>query len=141
MVAFTTYLFCAFWKHKLAQAQHATCAFNHQTCQCQEKQAQIDNTVSEWYTYTITKADEMGKWFDKKPHHFLDIFFQGSARIVNHHNNMNAYNAFKSLKATEEGNLMKLIMLQQEYHEEYEALTKEEKDELIEEFKHISKKA
>lgn len=34
MVTFTTYLFCAFWKHELAQAQHATCTLNHQTSQC-----------------------------------------------------------------------------------------------------------
>ena len=34
-----------------------------------------------------------------------------------------------------EGNSMKLTVLQQEYHEEYEALTKEEKNDLVEEFK------
>lgn len=33
-----------------------------------------------------------------------------------------------------EGNSLKLVALQKEYQEEYEALSKEEKDELIEEF-------
>jgi hypothetical protein len=34
-----------------------------------------------------------------------------------------------------EGNPTKLRVLQQDYHEEYDALTKEEKEELVEEFK------
>jgi hypothetical protein len=33
-----------------------------------------------------------------------------------------------------EGNPTKLQVLQQDYHEEYDALTKEEKEELVEEF-------
>jgi hypothetical protein len=67
----------------------------------QEKQEQIDKAVSEWYTYMLAKADELGKRFDKKPRYFLDIFFQGGAKMVTHHHNTNPCNAFKSLKAME----------------------------------------
>jgi hypothetical protein len=67
----------------------------------QERQRQIDDAVSEWYSYTLAKADELGKRFDKKPRYFLDIFFQGGAKMVNHHHKTNAYNAFKSIKAAE----------------------------------------
>jgi hypothetical protein len=67
----------------------------------QKRQKEIDEAVSEWYTYTLAKADELGNRFDKKPRYFLDIFFQGGAKMVTHHSNTNAYNAFKSLKATE----------------------------------------
>ena len=69
--------------------------------------------------------------------------------LLPQHGNTNPYNTFKSLKVAE-GNLyiinsryytnafisMKLLTLQQEYHEENEAFTstKEEKAEIIEEF-------
>lgn len=67
----------------------------------QERQRQIDDAVSEWYSYTLAKADELGKLFNKKPRYFLDMFFQGGVRMVNHRHKTNAYNAFKSLKAAE----------------------------------------
>jgi hypothetical protein len=47
------------------------------------------------------KADNLGKRFNKKPWYFLDIFFQGGAKMVTHNNKMNTFNAFKSLKAVE----------------------------------------
>jgi hypothetical protein len=65
----------------------------------QENQRLIDEAVSEWYSYTLAKADDLGKQFNKKPRYFLDIFFQGGAKMVTHHQKTNAYNAFKSLKA------------------------------------------
>lgn len=67
----------------------------------QENQQQIDEAVADWYAYTLTKADDLGKRFNKKPRYFLDIFFQGGAKMVTHNNKTNAFNAFKSLKATE----------------------------------------
>lgn len=67
----------------------------------QERQRKIDDAVSEWYSYTLAKADELGKLFNKKPRYFLDMFFQGGVKMVNHRHKTNAYNAFKSLKATE----------------------------------------
>jgi hypothetical protein len=68
---------------------------------CQENQRLIDDVVSEWYTYTLAKADDLGKRFNKKPRYFLNIFFQGGAKMVNHQEKTNAYNAFKSLKAAD----------------------------------------
>jgi hypothetical protein len=67
----------------------------------QENQRQIDDAVAEWYAYTLAKADDLGKRFNKKPRYFLDIFFQGGARMITHNNKTNAFNAFKSLKAIE----------------------------------------
>ena len=67
----------------------------------QENQRQIDEAVSEWYLYTLAKADDLRKRFNKKPCYFLDIFFQGSAKMVTHCNKTNSFNAFKSLKAME----------------------------------------
>jgi hypothetical protein len=68
---------------------------------CQETQRLIDDAVSEWYTYTLAKANNLGKRFNKKPRYFLNIFFQGGVKMVNHHHKTNAYNVFKSLKAAD----------------------------------------
>jgi hypothetical protein len=67
----------------------------------QETQQEIDDAVAEWYQYTLAKADDLGKRFNKKPCYFLDIFFQGGAKMVTHRSKTNAFNAFKSLKAAE----------------------------------------
>jgi hypothetical protein len=73
-----------------------------------ERQQQIDDAVGEWYTYTLAKADDLGKRFNKKPRYFLDLFFQGGVKMVTHRTKVNAFNAFKSLKAAEvnEGSLL-----------------------------------
>ena len=67
----------------------------------QETQWLINEAVSEWFTYTLAKAEDLGKQFNKKPQYFLNVFFQGGTKMVNHHSKTNAYNTFKSLKATE----------------------------------------
>ena len=68
---------------------------------CQEKQQAIDDAVSQWYMYSITKANDLSHRFNKKLRYFLDMFFQGSAHMVNHHSKVNPHNAFKSIKAQE----------------------------------------
>jgi hypothetical protein len=65
------------------------------------KQAQIDEAVGEWFAYTNAKATELAERFDRTQRYFLDIFFQGGARMVHHQENINPYNAFKSEKAAE----------------------------------------
>lgn len=77
----------------------------------QENQRRIDEAVAEWYTYTLAKAEDLGKQFNKKPRYFLDIFFQGGAKMVTHNSKTNSFNAFKSLKAIElnEGHFFSLI--------------------------------
>jgi hypothetical protein len=64
----------------------------------QEKQHLIDEAVGEWYSYTLAKADDLGKQFNKNLGTSSKILFRG-AKMVTHHQNTNAYNAFKSLKA------------------------------------------
>jgi hypothetical protein len=76
-----------------------------------EKQAAIDAAVDEWFELTMTKANELAERFDKKPRYFLDIFFHGGARMVHHHEKVNAHNAFVSLKAQELRDGMLLVLL------------------------------
>ncbi|KAJ7269468.1 hypothetical protein C8J57DRAFT_1066654, partial [Mycena rebaudengoi] len=98
------------------------------------------------------KAEELATRFDKKPRYFLDIFFQGSAHMVNHHEKVNTYNMFKSLKAADHREGMILFNsaihvylihflegasgiaapeLHNEYKAEYNMLTEEQKEELM----------
>jgi len=65
-----------------------------------EKQVAIDEAISEWYSYTLAKADELAERFHKKPQYFMD-FFQGGAHMVTHREKINPYNMFMSLKAQE----------------------------------------
>ena len=69
--------------------------------QREENQTAIDTAVDEWFSSTTAKANELAERFNKKPRYFLDIFFHGGARMVYHHEKVNAHNAFVSLKAQE----------------------------------------
>jgi hypothetical protein len=64
-------------------------------------QAEINNAIDEWTKSTLNTASELARRFDKKERYFLDIFFQGGAHLIHKHTKVNAYNAFKHLKAEE----------------------------------------
>ena len=52
------------------------------------------------WTNGSNKAGKLTKQFDKKPHHFLDIFVQGGVQMVCEQST-NPWNAFMSKKAGE----------------------------------------
>jgi len=64
-------------------------------------QTEISNAINEWTKTTLNTASELARRFDKKERYFLDIFFQGGAHLVHKQTKVNAYNAFKHLKAEE----------------------------------------
>jgi hypothetical protein len=53
--------------------------------------AAMDAAVDEWFDFTTAKANELAEQFNKKPRFFLDIFFHGGARMVHHHEKVNAH--------------------------------------------------
>ncbi|KAJ7241549.1 hypothetical protein C8J57DRAFT_1526695 [Mycena rebaudengoi] len=84
--------------------------------------------------------EELADLYDMKPRYFLDIFFQGGARMVHHQEKINPYNAFKSEKAAEareQGLAKNVPQLHMDHIDEYNALTDEEKDALVERFRDI----
>jgi hypothetical protein len=112
--------------------------------------------VGAWYSSTMAKVEELAEKYHKKPRYFLDLFFHGGARLVNERGTT-AWNAFLSKKADEvnrgksmlsafavsvlnfsydldSSHPMSLHEIQQEHRDEYDELTKEEKEELIREF-------
>ncbi|KAJ6605049.1 hypothetical protein B0H10DRAFT_1743191, partial [Mycena sp. CBHHK59/15] len=100
----------------------------------EKTQGEMDDAVREWVTETHKKAEELALRFDEKARYFLDVIFQGGAHMVNHHEKVNAYNAFKSEKAAElreNGEALNVAALHEEYHEEYTRLTEEEKAALV----------
>ncbi|KAJ7294037.1 hypothetical protein C8J57DRAFT_1041559 [Mycena rebaudengoi] len=104
------------------------------------KQEHMDTRINKWFSDTMALAEEMAVEFKLKPKYFLDIFFQGGARMVRHQNNINSYNTFKLEKAAEcreRGESKRAPELHREYFEEYSQLTDAEKDEYVERFKEV----
>ena len=64
-------------------------------------QTEISNAIDEWMKSTLNTASELARRFNKKERYFLDIFFQGGAHLIHKQTKVNAYNAFKHLKAEE----------------------------------------
>ena len=64
-------------------------------------QTEIGDAIDEWTKSTMNTASELARRFDKKERYFLDIFFQGGAHLIHKQTKVNAYNAFKHLKAEE----------------------------------------
>jgi hypothetical protein len=63
-----------------------------------ERQANIDQAVGEWYSATLVKARQLAATYNKKPRYFLDLFFQGGARMVQKRK-VNPWNAWISMQA------------------------------------------
>ncbi|KAJ6632055.1 hypothetical protein B0H10DRAFT_1937769 [Mycena sp. CBHHK59/15] len=86
------------------------------------KRAEIDDCVNEWFSYTWEMAETL----------------PSGAKMVNSHDKINPYNAFKREKAAEcrENREHKHVaQLHTDYIDKYHALTDEEKDALVEWFK------
>jgi hypothetical protein len=115
-----------------------------------EKQSRIEAYVQKWMEDTNQLAQTMAMEFDMEPRYFLDIFFQGGAHMVNHQDVINPYNAFRGLKSIElrerefsflisqssfqnyllEGIVMSAPDIHTNFFDEYEKLTKDEKNDL-----------
>ncbi|KAJ6568720.1 hypothetical protein B0H19DRAFT_1065529 [Mycena capillaripes] len=103
----------------------------------EKKQEEIDEAVSAWFTSTYAKATELAERFKRDQRYFLDIFFQGGARMVNHQEEINPYNAFKSIKAAEcreNGEFLNAAAIHRRYYDEYTKLTAEEKQAYVDKF-------
>jgi hypothetical protein len=135
-----------------------TAAQRKQKREAREETTQaIDADIDEWFTMTMTKAEELAEKYNKKPRYFTDRFFQGGARLVHGHRTT-SWNAFLS-KKTEEVNGGKsftqclieallivsdwvddasgstsLVDIIKDHRDEYEELSNEEKKEMVQEF-------
>ena len=74
-----------------------------------ERQANIDQAVGEWYSATLVKAGQLAATYNKKPRYFLDLFFQGGARMVQKHKKVNPWNVWISMQAEIANASMKVI--------------------------------
>ena len=68
-----------------------------------KRQAEIDNAVRTWKATTLTLATDLARHFNKKPHYFLNLFFQGGVHLVHKQTKVNQHNVFLSMKAQELG--------------------------------------
>ncbi|KAJ7267849.1 hypothetical protein C8J57DRAFT_1613969 [Mycena rebaudengoi] len=106
----------------------------------EEKQRKIDAHCAEWRDFTRAKIQQMAVEFDMKERYFEDLFFQGGVRMVHQQQNLNPYNAFKNAKAEENreaGISEDAREIHRNHIEEYEALSQEEKNDLVTNFAKI----
>ncbi|KAJ7802674.1 hypothetical protein B0H14DRAFT_3488258 [Mycena olivaceomarginata] len=96
----------------------------------EERRDQQDQAVLEWVSETFAKADELATRFKRTQRYFLDVLFQGGAHMINHQDEVNPYNAWKTVKAAESreaGEELTPEQFHERYIDEYRSLTEEEK--------------
>ncbi|TFK59157.1 hypothetical protein BDN72DRAFT_906111 [Pluteus cervinus] len=103
-----------------------------------ETKAEMNREVAAWTKYTLDKVAELAKKYKKDERYFLDMFFGGGIHLVNHHDKVNPFNAFMSIKARENRmdgeDLLKLKALQALHLAEYHGLNETERLAYVEEF-------
>ncbi|KAJ7815434.1 hypothetical protein B0H14DRAFT_2847772 [Mycena olivaceomarginata] len=85
----------------------------------------------------LIDSAELGTRHKLKPQYFLDLFFQGGARMIHQQKKVNPYTAFKAEKAAEcreRGESKKVPELHEEYFDEYKNLTDEEKQDIVDRY-------
>ncbi|KAJ7166463.1 hypothetical protein C8R43DRAFT_1122032 [Mycena crocata] len=100
----------------------------------QTRQAAIDDALGKWFSDTMALAEYLSVRYKHQPKYYLEMMFQGGAHMINQHGKPNAYNAFKSIKAAEcreRGEPKKAPALHRDYHDEYEALDDDQKQEYV----------
>ncbi|KAF7292671.1 hypothetical protein MIND_01165300 [Mycena indigotica] len=99
------------------------------------RQKEMDDDVAKWWADTQSTAKHLAEKYQKKERYFYDLFFQGGAHMVHSREAVNPYNAFKHEKAIENqknGVKENVEALHEAHHAEYQQLSEEEKNELVE---------
>ncbi|KAK7029459.1 hypothetical protein VNI00_014492 [Paramarasmius palmivorus] len=103
-----------------------------------ETRQKMNNAIREVGSYVRAKCLELAHDYKRKPRYFEDRIYNGGVKMVRQRNKINAFNAFKSLKAKENekagGKKLSAAELGSQLKTEYKALTKEEKEELVKKF-------
>jgi len=65
----------------------------------EQRQFEIDQECHLFFSQAAAKAEELSQRFGKKPRYFLDLFFQGGAKMITVRPKGNAWNAFIAREA------------------------------------------
>ncbi|KAJ7732774.1 hypothetical protein DFH07DRAFT_696399, partial [Mycena maculata] len=109
----------------------------------EEKKDGIDQALAAWWESSVALANDLSNRYKQKPKYFLEMMFQGGARMVNSQTKINPYNAFRAEKAAEcrdNGESKDAPTLHHDYFEEYKTLTDAEKDAYVERFRDTKKR-
>ncbi|KIY53201.1 hypothetical protein FISHEDRAFT_69060 [Fistulina hepatica ATCC 64428] len=102
-----------------------------------DRRKALDAAVTDWIGRIHAEAERLGEEFHLQSRWFLDKLYYGGQDLIHSRPAGNAYNAFYHNKAKELRELGielppgGVVALHNEYDEEYEALSKEERAELI----------
>ncbi|KIY47771.1 hypothetical protein FISHEDRAFT_11693, partial [Fistulina hepatica ATCC 64428] len=97
----------------------------------------LDEAVADWISRIHAEAEQLGGKFHLQGRWFLDKLYYGGQDLIHSRPSGNAYNAFYHNKAKELRELGielppgGIVALHNEYDEEYEALSKEQRAELV----------
>ncbi|KAK1216321.1 hypothetical protein PQX77_021058 [Marasmius sp. AFHP31] len=108
-----------------------------QGVQRQTQDAAIKVWMAKLRRLVCEECTQLGKDYKRKPRYFTDMFFQGGARIRKPANKPSSFNAFiskKSREARAAGSPMTLRQIQEEFTNEYKALTPEERNDIVASF-------
>ncbi|KAJ7730225.1 hypothetical protein DFH07DRAFT_781667 [Mycena maculata] len=100
-----------------------------------EKQDGMDQALAAWWEGSVALANDLSTCYKQKPKYFLEMMFQGSARMANSQSKIDPYNALRAEKAAECGEVKDTPTLHTDYFDEYKTLTEEEKDALVKRFR------
>ncbi len=118
--------------------------------ECREE---VNATIIAWETYTLSKAEELAERFKRRPRYFLDLFYQSTSRLASRHEKANGFNLYKRKRTAEMrertspsdrcqfdllmhntvGITTNLIEIQPTLVEEWNAMTPEQKTQIVEE--------
>ncbi|KIY51423.1 hypothetical protein FISHEDRAFT_37129 [Fistulina hepatica ATCC 64428] len=102
-----------------------------------ERREALDEAVTDWISRIHAEAEQLGEKFHLQGRWFLDKLYYGGQDLIHSRPSGNAYNAFYHNKAKELRELGVelppggIVALHNEYDEEYEALSKEQRGELV----------
>ncbi|KDQ59365.1 hypothetical protein JAAARDRAFT_192876 [Jaapia argillacea MUCL 33604] len=101
-------------------------------------QTEIDAEVCSFVTHALSLADHLREKYKKKPHYFLNLFFNGGVRVSKKHTKINPSNVFQSMKAaqaSEAGQTERLVDVQGDWLEEYRNTSPKDLEKIVANFK------
>ncbi|KAK1223136.1 hypothetical protein PQX77_013990 [Marasmius sp. AFHP31] len=101
-----------------------------QGVQRQTQDAAIKVRMAKLRRLVRKECTQLGKDYKRKPQYFTNMFFQGGARIHQPTNKPSSFNAKKSCEARAAGSPMTLHQIQEEFTDEYKALTPKERNDI-----------
>ncbi|KAI0349009.1 hypothetical protein OH77DRAFT_1515077 [Trametes cingulata] len=99
------------------------------------KQAAIDEEIAKWYQDSVTFAEDLARRHGRTSGEYLNQMFSGVLKLHTGQRKPNGYNAFLHHMSKEDGGNRNIVELSEAYHDVYDQLTPEQKQQYLDELK------